>query len=127
MIGKYTIKGMHFHAFHGSHEVEREFGLGFDVDATVIYDVTLADVDPKVNSTVHGADIHEIVTDVMMNTKFHSRTSLGLEITKRLFKHFKDVKEIGIKISRSTLFIPGDIAGVDNEVWCKRSDFPDLN
>lgn len=126
MVGKYTIKGMRFHAFHGSNVVEREFGIGFNVNATVIYPLTAEDDSEKAESKVKGAEIYEIIKDVMMNTKYNSRTSLGLEISKRLFVQFREAEEIGIMITRSTIFIPGSIDSIDTEVWCKRTDFPEL-
>lgn len=126
MLGKYTIKGMRFHAFHGSNVVEREFGIGFTTEVTIIYPLTPDDDTPQSESKVKGAEIYEVVKDVMMNTKYTSRTSLGIEIAKRLFVQFREAAEVGIKITRTTIFIPGSIDSIDTEVWCKRTDFPEL-
>lgn len=126
MLGKYTIKGMRFHAFHGSDVVEREYGIGFNVEVTLIHPLSASDDSPTAESRVKGAEVFEIVKDVMMNTKFTSRMSLGIEIGKRLFVQFKEVEEIGIKITRTTIFIRGSIDSIDTEVWTKRTDFPEL-
>lgn len=126
MLGKYIIKGMRFHAFHGSNFVERELGIGFSVDVSILYPLSHADDTPDVHSKIKGAEIYDIVKDVMMNTKYSSRTSLCIEMAKRLYVQFRDANEIGIKITRTTIFIPGSIDSIDTEVWSKRTDFPEL-
>lgn len=126
MLGKYTIRGMRFHAFHGSNVVEREFGIGFNVEVTIMYPLKAEDDAPDAQSKVQGAAIYETTKDVMMNTKYTSRTSLGLEIAKRLFMRFPDAEEVGVKINRATIFISGSIDSIDTEVWCKRHEFPGI-
>lgn len=126
MIGKYIIKGMRFHAFHGSNFVERELGIGFTVDVSILYPLCPEDDSPEVQSKVKGAEIYDVVKDVMMNTKYNSRASLAIEMAKRLYVQFRNASEIGIKITRTTIFIPGSIDSIDTEVWSKRTDFPEL-
>ncbi len=126
MQGKYTIKGMHFHAFHGSLEVERELGLVFNVDATLFFPLLPEDASESAVSKIRGADVYETTKGVMMGTKFKSRVGLALRIAHELFLRFGKVSEVQVKIMRKQIFVPGDVEEIEAEVQCKREDFPEF-
>ncbi|MDL2264672.1 dihydroneopterin aldolase [Synergistaceae bacterium OttesenSCG-928-I11] len=124
MLGKYTIRGMHFHAFHGSLEVERELGLVFIVDVTLFFPLSPEDASQSAVSKIKGADVYETAKGVMMGTKFKSRVSLALRIAREMLARFEKASEVHVKITRKHFFIPGDVEAIEAEVQCTREDFP---
>jgi dihydroneopterin aldolase len=123
MLGKYTMKGMHFHAFHGALEVERELGLLFIVDVTLFFPLSPEDASQSAAGKIKGADVYETAKDVMMGTKFKSRVSLALQIAREMLARFEKVNEVHLKITRKHFFIPGDVETIEAEVQCRREDF----
>lgn len=124
MQGKYTIKGMNFHGFHGSLEVERELGLVFMVDVSLFFDLKPEDASQNAVSKMKGADVYELTKSLMMGTKFNSRMSLSLMIARELLAKYEEATEVHVTIRRHHLFIPGNVDAIDAEVKCKRGDFP---
>ncbi len=122
MQGKYTIKGMHFHAFHGSLELERELGLVFIVDVTLFFPLLPEDASQSTANQIESADIYETTKGVMMGTKFKSRTSLALRIAHEMFSRFEKVGQIHVKVACKHFFI-GDVEAIEAEVQCTREDF----
>jgi dihydroneopterin aldolase len=123
MLGKYTMKGMHFHAFHGALEVERELGLLFIVDVTLFFPLSPEDASQSAVGKIKGADVYDTVKSVMMGTKFNSRISLALRTAREMLARFDKVSEVHLKITRKHFLIPGDVEMIDAEVQCKREDF----
>lgn len=123
MQGKFTIRGMHFHAFHGSLEVERELGLVFVVDVTLFFPLSQEDASEAAVSKIQGEVVYEVAKSVMMGTKFKSRVSLALRIAREMFGRFDEADEVYVKVTRKHIFIPSDVEAIEAEVQCKREDF----
>ena len=70
MNGKYTVKGMNFHAFHGFLEVERELGQVFCVDVTLTLPLKKEDASPSAMHKIRKADVYEVTKGVVMETKY---------------------------------------------------------
>ena len=122
MQGKYTVKGMGFHAFHGSLEVERELGTIYLVDVTFGVELTPDDDSSKVTSDIQGADVYEVVKGLMMGSKFKSIMSLALHIARELLSKFPTAQEADVKITSKQLFIPGNVDSVVAEATATRAD-----
>ena len=122
MQGKYTVKGMGFHAFHGSLEVERELGTIYLVDVTFGVELTPNDDSSKVISGIQGADVYEVVKGLMMGSKFKSIMSLALHIARELLRNFSSAQEATVKITSKQLFIPGNVDSVVAEASATRAD-----
>ncbi len=123
MQGKCTIRGMHFHAFHGSLELERELGLVFIVDVALFFPLSLEDASQSTVNPIESADIYETTKGVMMGTKFKSRTSLALRIAREMLTRFGEVSQVHVKVACKHFFI-GDVEAIEAEVQCTREDFP---
>lgn len=126
MQGKYTIKGMHFHAFHGTLEVERELGLVFSVDVSLLFELHAADVSEDAAALIKGADVYDLTKGLMMGTKYKSRTNLAVRIARELLAKYGHVQEAHVVVSKRHVFIAGDVDFIMAEVFCKREDFAEL-
>ena len=122
MQGKYTVKGMGFHAFHGSLEVERELGTVYHVDVTMSMELSPDDDAQKAQGKIHGADVYEIVKGQMMGTKFHSTMGLALHMSRELLRKFTFATEAAVRITSKQLFIPGNVESVIAEANATRAD-----
>jgi dihydroneopterin aldolase len=123
MKGKCVVRGMIFHAFHGTMEVERELGQVFSVDVELGLNLAESDVSPSVKSLVRGLDVYEVTKNIMMGTKFMSHTSLALAIGKEMLGTFKSVTNVSVRVGCRQIFIAGDVREVLSEVECSRDDF----
>lgn len=123
MQGKYCVKGMSFHAFHGFLEVERELGQVFSIDVCLSFPLKLEDASPSAIQNVRGADIYELTKGVVMGTKYKSHLSLALSIAKTMFDHFKEAIDASVVVGRRQLFIAGNVDQILAEVECRREDF----
>lgn len=122
MIGKYTVKGMSFHAFHGTLEVERELGQVFVVDVSLEFELTDTPVTPMYEPIVRDAEVYELTKNVMMGTKYRSLTGLALKIAQDILKQFGYAAKASVSICRKQLFIPGSVDNIVAEVSCDRDE-----
>lgn len=123
MKGSTAVKGMTFHAFHGSLEVERELGQVFSVDVILGFDLSPKDASESTEQQVRGVAVYDLTKNVMMGTRFKSHVSLALRLAQEMFQNFKTITDVRIAIGRRQLFIAGDVREIVAEVDCKREDF----
>lgn len=123
MNGKYTVKGMNFHAFHGFLEVERELGQVFCVDVTLTLPLKKEDASPSAMHKIRGADVYEVTKGVVMGTKYTSHLSLAMAIAKAALERFDVAIEATVVVARTQLFIAGNVDKILAEVTCGRNDF----
>ena len=122
MNGKYTIKGMNFHAFHGFLEVERELGQVFSIDVALSFPLKKEEASPSAVHKVRGAEVYDLTRGVVMGTKYTSHLSLAIAIAHIMLKNFDIVTEVTVVVGRRQLFIPGNVDEVLAEVTCNRGD-----
>ncbi|MDR1471754.1 MAG: dihydroneopterin aldolase [Synergistaceae bacterium] len=122
MMGKYTVKGMSFHAFHGMLEVERELGQVLVVDVALEFELAGDLLTPTSETIVRDAEIYELTKNVMMGTKFRSLTGLALKIAQDILKQFEYADRASVSICRKQLFIPGSVDNIVAEVSCGRDE-----
>jgi dihydroneopterin aldolase len=122
MKGRYAVRGMSFHAFHGVLEVERELGQVFSVDVEMDFDLSPGDEDSNAEPIVKEADVYEITRNVMTETKFRSVTSLAAKISLDLLGAYARAKNATVSITREQLFIAGNVDNVKTEVSRGRED-----
>lgn len=122
MQGKYTVKGMGFHAFHGSLEIERELGSVYYVDVMLSLDLTADDDSQKAVGKIQGADVYDITKSLVMGTKFNSTMSLALHISRELLRKYLFVAETTVKVTSKHLYIAGEVESVIAEASSTRKD-----
>ena len=82
-MGKISLEGLAFYAYHGYHEVERENGNHFEVNITIDADFDAAADSDDLSKTVDYERIYAIAKEEMANTS-------------KLLEHV--VKNIGKKV-----------------------------
>ena len=122
MLGNFCVEGMHFHAFHGDLEVERELGQVFSIDISLSYESTKQCMDQSSSSSLRGADIYDHIKSIVMGTRYKSLDGLALTIAKNIFEMSAVVQAIEVTISRRQLFIAGDVESIVVGVAVERQD-----
>lgn len=126
MLATMTLKGIHFHAFHGAMEVERELGQVLEIDLSLAYDVQPSRLTPSALPPVQEPAVFDQVQKVVMSSKYYSLEGLALEIARKTLQAHEVVQLVTVVIRRKQLFIPGDIRSADVELTVDREDLADL-
>jgi 7,8-dihydroneopterin aldolase/epimerase/oxygenase len=99
MIGKISLEGLEFHAFHGVYPHERESGNFFEVDITVETDFTLAAKEDDLAGTVNYEILFKIVKEEM-----DAPSKLLETVAEKIVHHVLDslpaVTSVDLKISK---------------------------
>jgi 7,8-dihydroneopterin aldolase/epimerase/oxygenase len=99
MIGKISLEGLEFHAFHGVYPHERESGNFFEVDVSVETDFSEAAQHDDLEGTVNYEILFRIVKEEMERPSKLLET-VAEKIIADIFKTFPGVSEVSLKISK---------------------------
>jgi dihydroneopterin aldolase len=122
MLANLTLKGIHFHAFHGALEVERELGQVLELDIQLGYEVEPGEILKGRTPNMAYGPIYEEVQKVVMGTKHTAIEGLALDIARHLFATFPILQMGTVIVRRRQLFIPGDVASAEVELTVDRED-----
>ncbi len=105
-MGRISLEGLSFYAYHGYHEVERENGNHFEVNITIETDFSEAAENDDLTKTVDYEMIYAITKDEM------EKTSKLLEhvvqnIGKRILRE-KGINEVEVSLSKFNPPINGE-------------------
>ena len=106
MKGRIALEGLEFHAFHGVYPHERESGNYFEVDVIVEADFADAAAEDDIEKTVNYETVFEVVKDEMERPSKLLET-VAEKIISDLFRRFKAISEVELKISKLTPPIGG--------------------
>lgn len=95
-----SIKGMHFHAFHGVDDYEKEHGNDFEVDVTLLTDLTAAAKSDRISDAPNYAKIHQLTSEVMAGESVNLIEHLAFLIGSKIEKEFEDVTEFEVKVRK---------------------------
>jgi dihydroneopterin aldolase len=124
MLATMSLNGMHFHAFHGALEVERELGQVLEIDLSLAYVVQVSRMTSETQPQVLYATVFEQVQKVVMSTKYKALEGLALEIARRVLQVFDRPACHGGDPSQAALH-SGDIRSADVELTVDREDLSD--
>lgn len=99
MIGKISLEGLEFHAFHGVYPHERESGNFFQVDIAVDTDFTAAADHDDLLGTVNYEILFKIVKEEMELPSKLLET-VAEKIIHRVLKDLPAVLTVELKISK---------------------------
>ncbi len=105
-MGKISLEGLAFYAYHGYHEVERENGNHFEVNITIDTDFSEAAENDDLDKTVDYEVIYAIAKEEMANTSKlleHVVRNIG----KRILKE-DGVNEVEVSLSKFNPPINGE-------------------
>jgi|SRR5690606_8786529 len=99
MIGKISLEGLEFHAFHGVYPHERESGNFFEIDIAVECDFTVGAQEDDLSGTVNYEALFHIVKEEMEKPSKLLETVAEKSIL-RVFNAPPAVLGVGLKISK---------------------------
>jgi dihydroneopterin aldolase len=99
MIGKISLEGLEFHAYHGVYAHERSSGNKFEVDITVEAQMTNKVLDDDLTGTINYESLYSIVKKEMEKPS-KLLESVGHAIAKQVLTSFKDALNVEIRISK---------------------------
>lgn len=98
-MGKISLKGMEFFAFHGVYEEERVKGNKFEVDLTIDYSFEDKVADDQLDSTIDYAQLYEIVKTVM-DKPANLLEHLAVSIRDRVKAKFAQVEQVKVTVTK---------------------------
>ncbi len=99
MIGKISLEGLEFHAFHGVYPHERESGNWFEVDLSVEANITEGANEDDLARTVNYETLYQYVKEEMEKPSKLLETVAG-KIVERVLQEISEVWQVEIKISK---------------------------
>lgn len=109
MIGKISLEGLEFHAFHGVYPHERESGNFFEVDVSVETDFSAAAESDELEGTVNYESLFRIVKEEMDRPSKLLET-VAEKIVSDIMTAFPQVIQVDLKISKLNPPIGGKCA-----------------
>jgi dihydroneopterin aldolase len=99
MMGRVSLEGLEFFAFHGYYDEEQRIGNKYGVDITVEVPLDKAGENDKLSQTMNYEDLYAIIRAEM---KKPSRLleNIGNRIIKSVFDQFPLVSAIDVTISK---------------------------
>lgn len=106
-MGKISLNGLKFKAYHGYYDVEREQGNLFEVDITVKTNFHKAAIDDELSYTVDYEDLYSIIKEEM------DKSSKLLEhvvqtIVDRVLSELQGIKWVEVVVSKMNPPIKGE-------------------
>jgi len=99
MLGKVSLEGLEFHAYHGVYAHERSSGNKFEVD--ILVDTRFSDsaFQDELSGTINYEDLYAIVKAEMEKPSKLLET-VGHAIAKQTLQRFKEAVAVEVKISK---------------------------
>ena len=109
------LNGLRFHAFHGVMPQERLTGNDYRVDLKIDFPLEKAVGSDDVNDTLNYATVYTAVKEEMdVPTQLIER--LAYRIADRLFRTFKTINEVEIKVEKCNPPMGADCEGAGVEL-----------
>jgi dihydroneopterin aldolase len=113
LMGRIAIEGMHFHAYHGYYEKERQEGNHFIIDVYVDTDFERAAEEDLISGTINYEGIYEEVKAVMQE-KYLLLEHVAQQVHQKLEqKYGAHVQYLKVRVSK----LNPPIEGVVDEVY----------
>jgi dihydroneopterin aldolase len=98
-MGRISLEGMEFFAYHGFYEEERKIGNRYEVDITVETDFDKASEDDLLEHTVDYGQLYQLISEEMQrSTQLLER--LAGRISQRVLDEIEAVKTAEVSISK---------------------------
>lgn len=99
-LGKISLKGIQFNAFHGVYEEEREKGNSFEVDVTVTTDFAPeALTGDNLQGTLDYEELYRCISEEMSSSSYLLE-HVAYRIANRLMKEFSQIFETEVKVRK---------------------------
>lgn len=108
MISKIELRSMKFYAYHGVLEQEKKVGNHFLIDLLLTAPLEKAIASDDITDTISYATVYELVKEEMEIPSDLLEHAAG-RILFSLKKHFPQLSEIELKLSKLTPPLGGDV------------------
>ncbi len=99
MMGKISLEGLEFFAYHGFSQEEQKVGNRYGIDITIEVDFAKAAQQDKIDSTVDYHALYKVISKEMAEpTKLLE--NIAERIVTAVFHHFSQVSFIEISVSK---------------------------
>lgn len=98
-MGKISLKGMEFFAFHGVYEEERVKGNKFEVDLSIHYPFENKVIDDQLGGTIDYAELYELVK-VVMDKPANLLEYLALSIRDQIKAKFPQIDQVSVTVTK---------------------------
>src|ERR1700733_3463452 len=99
MMGKVSLEGLEFHAYHGVYAHERSSGNKFEVDILVETHFDESAFRDELSGTINYEDLYAIVKTAM-GTPSKLLETVGHSIAEKTLTTFPEVVMVEVKISK---------------------------
>ena len=121
MSDRIVLRNIQVEGRHGYYDDELVAPQPFEVDVELVLNLQPAGVDDDLEKSVDYGRVFEIVTQVVESSSFRLLEAIAEAISHEILREFA-VTEVGIRVRKPKVRLPGrlDYAGV--EIWRRRSD-----
>jgi dihydroneopterin aldolase len=99
MLGKVSLEGLEFHAYHGVYPYERSSGNKFEVDVIVDTHFDDSAFRDELSGTLNYEDLYRIVKEEM-DTPSKLLERVGNNIAEKTLSAFPEAVSVEVKISK---------------------------
>ena len=116
-MGKISLEGMEFFAYHGCYKEEQIIGTKFIVDLQIDADTASAEVTDNLHDTISYVHLYQIVKKEM-EQKSHLLEHVAKRIIDSLKSGFPQIHRIELKIAKINPPIGGKVSHVSYSTAC---------
>lgn len=98
-MGRITLEGLEFFAFHGYYDEEQKIGNKFGVDITVETSLEKAQIDDRLSETINYEALYKLIL-AEMNKPSRLLEHIGGRIINAVFESFPLITFIEVSISK---------------------------
>ena len=124
-MGKVSLKNMVFYGYHGVAEQEKILGGRFEVDLSLVFDMTPAIKSDHLKDTISYEDLYKLVHNVVTDSKYYLLEALAGKIIKEVFLKFSPEKVL-IRIRKPNAPVKGVLDTVEVEICRTRDEIEEL-
>lgn len=99
MIGRISLEGLEFHAFHGVYPHERESGNWFEVDISIETNILEGAIRDELDKTVNYETLYQFVKEEMEKPSKLLET-VAEKIVERILQELHEVHQVELKIAK---------------------------
>jgi len=116
------IEGIKFHGFHGLTRLERKVGVRLAVDIYLETCLAASGASDDVKDTVDYRKIHHRVLTLGRETSHKLLESFATMVIEDLFRRFKGIDRITMKVRKETPVLDGIVDSVGVEISRRRDE-----
>jgi len=110
-MGQILLENMDFYSFHGHYPEEQKTGNRFTVSLTIDTDLKKPSITDDLNDAIDYSRVYEVVREEMM-VPSRLLEHVAERIINALYKYFKGIERITVKVTKLNPPLGGQTAGV---------------